>query len=538
MVKFKQVVLVVLDGFGVASAWEGNAVTAANPETINYLVNHYPALTLQASGPVVGLPWAERGNSETGHLNMGAGRVVAQDLLRINQAVTSGDFFKNPAFVGAFEHVKKNSSKLHLIGLISPGGIHSSEEHFHALLSMAKEAGVSQVFVHMITDGRDSDPKVALKTLDRFNRQFFHLGIGKIATVSGRFYAMDRGGHWDLTKKTYQAMALGLGEETDSAYNAVRQAYDKQLSDETIPPTVIMEGDQPVSRMTSGDAVIFFNFRPDRMLQLARSLIDPSFDKFAENYSKLEDLYAVTMTSYSESLTAHAAFPASPMINGLGEVLSRNNFSQCRIAETEKYAHVTSFFNGGRETPFPGEIRKIIASPLSYEERYENVPAMSAAGVTQAAIAQISSGTNFVLINFANPDMVGHTGNIDACIAAVRAVDVSLRAILEAVKKTGACLIVTADHGKIEQILDPATGIIDKDHSPNPVPFLIAAKEFGLLSLREKGYVELPAMVPEGVLSDVAPTVLELFGIEKPKEMHAESLLPIILKQTKEIGPK
>lgn len=529
--KFKQVVLLVLDGLGVASPAEGNAVTAVPPRNLNYLINNFPATTLQASGPSVGLPWGERGNSEVGHLNLGAGQIVSQDLPRISRAITSGEFFKNPAFVGAAEHVKQHKSKLHLAGLVSPGSVHSSEEHLYALLAFVAESGLKNVYVHMFTDGRDTAPKVALMSLDKLSRKFLELQVGNVATVSGRFYAMDRGGHWDLTEKTYRAMAGGDGEQAASAREAIQRNYEKQIFDETIPPTVVRHEGQPVARVASGDAVIFFNFRPDRAMQLVRAFADPQFDNFSGDYPRLENMYHATMTEYHKGLPVQVAFPPLVVKNGLSEILSQKGLRQFHIAESEKYAHVTSFFNGGRQEPWPGEERDIVTSPGSYEHRYEDVPEMSAAQVTKAVVEKIHAGTPFVLANFANCDMVGHTGNRDACIQAMAAVDKNIGLVMQAVSAARACLVITADHGNIEEVVDPRTGAIDKEHSQNPVPLIVAGPGLNLKKIRTKGYLELPAVVPEGVLSDVSPTILDLYGIPKPPEMTAVSLLPLLLKQ-------
>lgn len=534
MTKFEQIILIVLDGFGVASPAEGNAVLAANPRNLNYLINNFPATTLQASGPAVGLPWGERGNSEVGHLNLGAGRIVKEDLPRVDSAINSGEFFQNPSFVAAMEHVKKNNSKLHLVGLVSPGGVHSSEDHLYALLALAAEKKVSRVFVHAFTDGRDTPPKAALESLDKLSRKFLEYHVGKVATLTGRFFAMDRGGHWEITEATYQALVLGQGRSAPSARQAIAEYYQQGIYDETIPPTVILENNAPVGKIEDGDAVIFFNFRPDRMVQLARAMVDPAFDKFAKRHSYLQNLYYVTMTLYEKDLAAAVAFPPLQIKNGLSEVLSQNHLRQFHIAESEKYAHVTSFFNGGQEAPWPLEEREIITSPAAYQKRYTDVPEMSAELVARSVVEKLRAGANFILANFANPDMVGHTANKPACIAAVEAVDKILGLIFEASQGQGAALIITSDHGNIEQIVDPRTGIIDKEHTLNPVPLVVAgAPGLSRKQIKIKGYLGLTSVVPEGVLSDVAPTILDLMGIPRPPEMTAVSLLPLLLSQVR-----
>ncbi|MDP3741667.1 MAG: 2,3-bisphosphoglycerate-independent phosphoglycerate mutase [bacterium] len=529
---FKQVILIILDGFGVASASEGNAVTLAVPRNLNYLINNYLATTLQASGPSVGLPWGERGNSEVGHLNIGSGRIVSQDLGRISNAIQSGDFFKNQSFLAAIDHVKKNSSSLHFVGLVSDGGVHSSAEHLYALLHLAAEHKITKVFVHMFSDGRDTHPKAALGGLDKLTRKFLETHVGQIASITGRFYAMDRGEHWEVTQKTFEALTQGMAAKTDSARKAIEGYYQEQLSDETIPPTVMVAASgEPTGLIRDNDAVIFFNFRPDRMRQLVKAFVDPAFDKFSKKYPFLQNMFYVAMTLYEKDLPMTVAFPPIEEKNCLSEVVSSSGRSQMHIAESEKYAHVTYFFNGGREAPFPAEQREIISSPEAYQKRYEDVPEMSVEQLTSHVIEKLKSGTNFILANFANTDMVGHTGNREACIRAVTAVDLAVGKIFEAANASDTALIVTADHGKIEQIFDLRTGQIDTEHSLNPVPFVLAGKGLAGKKIRQKGYMELAAVVPDGVLSDVAPTVLELLGIDKPAEMSAISLLPLLSKQ-------
>lgn len=532
MQTFKQLVFLVLDGFGVASAAEGNAIAAVAPRNFGYLVNHFLATTLQASGPAVGLPWGERGNSEVGHLNLGAGRIVSQDLPRISHAIASGEFAKNPAFLAALAHVEKNRSRLHLAGLVSPGGVHSSEEHLYSLLGLCADRKFKEVYVHMFTDGRDTEQKAAMPSIDRLERKFIQLGAGKIATVAGRFYAMDRGLHWELTESAYRAMALGEGSAAPSAREAVAQNYSRQVYDETIPPTVITENGKPVAMIKDGDAVIFFNFRPDRQVQLVRSLTDPAFDKFRQARPYLQNMYYVTMTLYDENLAASAAFPPLLIKMGLSEVVSKNGMNQFHIAESEKYAHVTSFWNGGRQEPFPGEEREIITSPQAYQKRYEDVPAMSVGKIGDAVIAKLQAGTQFILANIANPDMVGHTGNFKACKSAVEAVDEQIGRIFEEAAAARACLVISADHGNIEQTFDQRTGKVDKEHTLNPVPFVVAGQGLSRKKILQRGYEELPGIVPEGVLADAAPTVLELLGLPVTPQMTGVSLLPLLLKQT------
>lgn len=538
---FKKLVLVVLDGFGIATASHGNGITQADPQTFNHLVDNYPTVTLQASGPAVGLPWGEMGNSEVGHLNIGSGRIVGQDLSRITVAIEDRNFFKNPAFLETIEHVKKNKSKLHLFGLVSPGGVHSYDEHLYALLGLMAENGLKDVYIHMFLDGRDTPPQIALETLNKINRKMQNLGIGKIATIAGRFYAMDRAEHWNLTENTYNAMVLGIGPTATSAQQAIESNYSQHIYDEMIPPTVIIQDNskpgtdklvpgKPV-KIEDNDAGIFFNFRPDRALQLTRALTDDNFSKFSKPPKKLKNFLLVTMTEYAQDLNVKAAFPPQEVTNSFTEVISKQGLRQFHTAESEKYAHVTVFFNGGVINPFPGEDREIITSPASNYQNYQDVPEMSAYKLTESLLGKLKSNYSFYLINFANADMVGHTGNLKASIAAIKVVDECIKKIYEACKELDICLIITADHGNIEELLDIRSGGIDKEHSTNPVPFILVAEQFKRARSKDGGIVSLAGVMPAGVLSDVAPTMLELMALSKPSEMTGLSLLPTLQKQ-------
>lgn len=530
MKTFKQAVLLVIDGFGVASAHDGNAVTLANPRNINFLVNQFPSITLQASGPSVGLPWGEPGNSEVGHMNIGAGRIVSQDLPRISRAIAGGSFEENQSFLQAIEHVKKNDSSLHLVGMVSSGGVHSLEEHLYALLQIASDKKLEKVYIHMIADGRDAPPKSAIESYDRLSRKIRALGIGKVVTICGRFYAMDRGGHWEVTQKAYELMVQGVGKKQPSPQEAILNYYNQQVSDEMIPPTVVEGVDIEKGLISEGDSVVFFNFRPDRMRQLVKAFADPQFSDFDRTGGFIQNMYYVTMTVYEDSLPVSVAFPPLQIKNGLSEVISQNKFAQFHIAESEKYAHVTSFFNGGRQEPWPNEEREIVTSPRSYEKSYTDVPEMSVNKIADQVISKLQAGTNFILVNFANADMVGHTGDLQASIKAVQAVDKAVGKIYESVIDRGAVLIITADHGNIEEVIEPKSGRVDKSHSVNPVPFIVAGQGLARKNILTRGYLELASMVPEGVLSDVAPTVLELVGLQKPQEMNALSLIPYLFK--------
>ncbi len=526
---YKKIVLVVLDGFGVASYSHGNAVALANPEALNNLIAHYPSATLLASGPVVGLPWGEVGNSEVGHLNMGAGRIVGMELDRINKSIQDKTFFQNEEFLAAIAHVQKNNSKLHIMGMVSDGGVHSSEEHLYALLGLAAEKGITQVFIHMFADGRDTDEKVALDSITKLKRKIQEIGVGTIATITGRFYGMDRGRHWDQTEMTYQALVGGAGASAESAEDVVLNSYNQGVFDEMIHPTVVITRDaegnmHPVTTIADNDAVIFFNYRSDRALQLTQAFVQPEVMDIVNKHTSLNNLYFVTMTEYFFGLPVHVAFPPINLENNLAEFIAHNNLKQFHIAESEKYAHVTSFFNGGASEAFPGEERKIVTSPEN-NKNYDEHPQMSGAELTEILVQKIKEEDfNFYLANYANPDMVGHTGNLQAAIKAVQFIDHFLQQISEAVLSVDGALIITADHGNIEQMLNLKTGDIDKEHSTSPIPFVLIAQEFAYPEPKVRNYLSLSSYTPSGIISDIAPTILELFGLEKPKEMNGVSM--------------
>lgn len=532
---YKKLILIVLDGFGIATPSRGNGITNAKPETFDYLINNFPATTLQASGATVGLPWGEMGNSEVGHLNLGAGRIVAQDLSRITLAIEDRSFFTNPNFLAAAEHVKKNDSALHIMGLISPGGVHSYDEHAYALLGFAAEQGLKKVYVHMFLDGRDTPPQIALDSLDKLEKKMASLNVGSIATVMGRFYAMDRAEHWNLTEQTYRAMVFGEGTTAESARAAIENNYSQHIYDEMIPPTVITQAatGQP-ALISDNDALIHINFRSDRAQQLTRVFATPNFSKFSQPLKPLKNLIIVTMTEYDRNLPVKVAFPSSDVVNGMAETISKKGLRQYHIAESEKYAHISVFFNGGVTDPFPGEERKIVTSPASNYQNYADVPEMSAFQVTEELIGKLPESFSFYLVNFANPDMVGHTGNPTASIRAIKVIDECIKKISDACLAQDICLVITADHGNIEELLNTKSGGIDKEHSTNPVPFMIVGKQFQLQHARDSGIAGLAASVPVGVLSDVAPTLLELMGMEQPVEMTGVSLLSQILSNNHE----
>ncbi|PIR96351.1 MAG: 2,3-bisphosphoglycerate-independent phosphoglycerate mutase [Candidatus Doudnabacteria bacterium CG10_big_fil_rev_8_21_14_0_10_42_18] len=531
---YKKVALVILDGFGVATANRGNAIAKASMPVLNDIISNFPSLTLQASGPLVGLPWGEMGNSEVGHLNIGAGRIVGQDLPRITNAIQSGEFFKNEVLRGAIEHSKKNNSSLHILGLLSSGGVHSLDEHIYALLGMSAEMEQRKVFIHMFTDGRDTDPKVALDALVSLEDRIQRIGVGKVATVTGRFYAMDRGGHWNQTMMTYRALVEGEGEMAVSAEDCVRKNYSQQIFDEMIKPTVILnEDNQPVAKVSNDDAVVFINFRQDRAVQLTQAFVEPSvLPEDLRPGRSLQNLYFATMTQYKKDLPVKVVFPHMELKDGLAELISKNNLTQFHIAESEKYAHVTAFFNCGVAEKFPGEERVIVRSPEENTKNYVDHPEMSAEKLTDILVEKITkTETNFFVANYANPDMVGHTGNLQAAVEAVEFVDKCLKKLMDACLAADAVLIITADHGNVEQMVNNKTGDVNKDHTTNPVPLLVIANEFKYHSQAEKTYVSLSAVVPAGVVGDIAPTILALYGIEQPESMTGISLLNIIEKQ-------
>jgi 2,3-bisphosphoglycerate-independent phosphoglycerate mutase len=500
-------------------------------------VQQYPSLTLQASGLLVGLPWGEMGNSEVGHLNIGAGRIVGQDLPRINNSIQNREFFSNPVLLQAFAHAKENNSRLHLMGLISPGGVHSSDQHLYALLGLAVEQGVSEVYIHMFTDGRDTPEKIALDSLQRLKDKIATIGVGTIASITGRFYAMDRGKHWEQTELTYQMLVAGKGASTYTAEDAVLNNYGQNIFDEMIPPTYMVVRDtisgnlRPVARISENDAVIFFNFRPDRMLQLTQAFVQPELMDIPEKHPPLKNLFFVTMTQVMFDGRVHVAFPPQDLKNNLAEVVANSGLTQFHIAESEKYTHVTSFFDGARTQPYPGEESLIIKSPNN-AKNYSDHPEMSAAELNEALIERITNSPfNFFVANFANPDVVGHTGNLQAGIHAVQFLDRCLQQLIDACLSVDCALIITADHGNIEQMINLKTGDIDKDHTTNPVPCLIIANEFRFSKPKNRDYLSLSARTPEGIVSDIAPTVLDLFGLPKPPQMTGINLLDLLQRE-------
>ncbi|MFH1292175.1 MAG: 2,3-bisphosphoglycerate-independent phosphoglycerate mutase [bacterium] len=523
---YKPVVLTILDGWGVAPANSGNAISEAKTPNFEKCVHNYPAMTIHASGNEVGLLFGEMGNSEVGHLNIGAGRVYYQTCPRINKDINDGSFFKKEAFLQAVRQVKEKGTNLHIIGLISSGNVHSSNDHLYALLQLCKQEKISKrVFVHAILDGRDCVYNSGREFVFELQSKMKELKVGEIASLSGRFYAMDRDNRWERVEKVYLAMAQGVSEQSfENPIKAIEESYAHKVYDEQFMPTVITKMGQPVAVMQDGDSAIFFNFRPDRARQLTKAFVVPSFEKFERKY--LKDLFFVSMTEYEKQLPAVPAYMPIVVHNSLAETISKAGLKQFHIAETEKYAHVTFFLNGTVEDPFEGEDRKIIPSPKV--STYDQQPEMSASEVAKQVNKAIDSENyDFIVVNFANPDMVGHTGSLEATIKACETADKYFGSVIENVLAHDGVALVVADHGNAEAMVNLQTGEIDKEHTTNPVPFLIVSKQLmgqaGLAGDVLEG--DLSLTQPVGVLADVAPTVLKLLGVDKPEEMTGQALI-------------
>jgi len=506
----RPVVLVVLDGWGLREAREGNAVAQARLPVYRSLLRTRPWTKLLAAGEAVGLPAGQMGNSEVGHLNLGAGRIVYQELTRISRAIADGSLFLNPVLVEAVEKAKNGA--LHLMGLVSDGGVHSHLEHVYGLLELARRHGLTRVFLHAFLDGRDTPPASALTYLQQLEGKCRELGVGRLATVMGRYYAMDRDKRWDRTERAYRALVWGEGERARHFRPAVEEAYRRGTTDEFVPPIVLEEEDgRPVGSVRSGDAIIFFNFRADRARQLTRAFVDEEFAGFERGPHRPE-VHFVCLTQYDVTIPAPVAFPPETPRQTLGEVLAAHGRRQLRIAETEKYAHVTFFFNGGVEEPNPGEDRLLIPSPKV--PTYDLKPEMSAYEVTAAVEEKIRQDLyDVIIMNYANPDMVGHTGVMEATVRALEAVDTCLGRVLAAVEARGGVALVTGDHGNAEMMLEE-DGSPHTAHTTNPVPLVLVGKR-------------CRAALRTGILADVAPTMLEILGLPKPPEMTGESLLKL-----------
>lgn len=500
--------LCILDGYGMNPATEGNAIYAAKTPYMDKLLSECPNTRLDASGMAVGLPEGQMGNSEVGHTNIGAGRIVYQELTRITKAIGDGDFFRNDALLGAMKNCREKNSALHIMGLLSDGGVHSHNSHIYALARLAKQEGLSKVYLHCFLDGRDVPPSSGKDYVAALQQELTAIGCGKIATVMGRYYAMDRDNRWERVEKAYLAMTMGIGEQLSDPVAAVQRSYDNEVTDEFVVPVVVTENDAPVGMIAEGDSVVFANFRPDRAREITRTLTDPEFSGFAREYMPV---HFVCMTQYDQTMpNVTVAFRPQTLENTLGEYLSKNHLTQLRIAETEKYAHVTFFFNGGVEAVSEGEDRALIASPKV--ATYDLKPEMSAYEVTEEALRRIQSDKyDVIILNFANCDMVGHTGVFSAAVAAVEAVDTCMGRVLDEVLSRGGVALVTADHGNADQMIDPENGEAFTAHTTFRVPFVVAGKE---VSLRDGG-----------CLADIAPTMLQLLGLPQPGEMTGKSLI-------------
>ncbi len=510
-----------MDGWGLEEEIDGNAVFLAHTPAVDDLSRRFPFARLEASGEAVGLPQSQMGNSEVGHLNLGAGRIVYQELVRISKAIENGSFFRNEALAQAMEYVDRNHSALHLMGLLSDGGVHSLDDHLFALLDMAALKNIKRVYVHAILDGRDTPPVSAIQYIKKLENKLEQEKCGAVATLSGRYYAMDRDKRWERTEKAYRAYVYGEGYRAGSSREALETAYAREETDEFVSPTVITDSKgMPLTRIGEKDAVIFFNFRSDRARQISHAFVDRSFQDFPRGPAPPFPLF-VCLTEYDPQLDLPVAFPPTYLNDTLGEVVSRAGLDQLRIAETEKYAHVTYFFSGGNETIFPGEERVLIPSPKV--ATYDLKPEMSAPEVTAEAEKCLNSGRfNLVVLNYANADMVGHTGKLDAAIEAVETVDRSVSRLVELTLEKGGIVLITADHGNAEK-MKASAGSPHTAHTNNEVPFILASSNTDL------------ALRPKGKLADVAPTILELMNLPVPKAMTGESLID---KQTCKISSR
>jgi len=507
----RPVILIIMDGWGYNPKKEGNAVAIANTPNIDYIEQNYPWTLIGSSGMDVGLPEGQMGNSEVGHLNIGAGRIVYQEFTRITKSIMDGDFFEKEEFLNAIDNCIKNNSNLHLMGLLSDGGVHSHNTHLYALLKLASQKGLKNVFIHCFLDGRDVPPSSAKIYLEELEKKLNEIGVGKVASIMGRYYAMDRDKRWERVEKAYNAMVFGEGEYANSSIEAIEKSYSMGNTDEFVLPTVIMNQNKPVATIKENDSIIFFNFRPDRARQITRAFCDIDFDGFERKNGYFKN-YFVCLTQYDVTIkNCNIAFKPEGLENTLGEYLSKLGLKQLRIAETEKYAHVTFFFNGGVETPNVLEDRVLIPSPKV--ATYDLKPEMSAYEVTDALIEKIERNCYDVIIcNYANGDMVGHTGILEAAIKAVEAVDECIGKVVKKVLEKNGVVLITADHGNCEQMIDYQTGEPHTAHTTNKVPFYIV----GLDSVKLR---------QDGRLADIAPTILDILEIEIPKQMKGYSLI-------------
>ncbi len=504
--------LIIMDGWGLNPRKDHNAIALGNTPYFDYIWNNWPSATLEASGPAVGLPHGQMGNSEVGHMNLGAGRIVPQDLTYINNLISSREYFDTPALNQAIQHALDNHTSLHLIGLLSDGGVHSHQNHLVALLELAKQKGLQQVYIHALLDGRDTPPRSGAAYLAELEKQIARIGCGTIASVAGRYYSMDRDKRWERVKLGYDAAVHGQGKQASTAAQAIEASYADGVNDEFVVPVVLVNDDgSPKAAIKNNDAVIYFNFRADRARQLTQALIEPDFSGFQDD-ARPQQLKMVTFMHYYDGQQPDFAFEVPEPANGLAETIAKAGLKQFHSAETEKYAHVTYFFNGGRETPFENETRELVPSPKV--PTYDLQPEMSARGIKDEVVKAINTkGYSFVLVNFANPDMVGHTGFLDKAIIACETVDDCVRQVVEATVSAGGVALVTADHGNSDQMMDYDTGKPHTAHTTNLVPFIYVAQE------------KPDWRLANGLLGNVAPTVLELLGLEPPPAMSQKSLI-------------
>ncbi len=515
--------LIILDGLGLSMEKKGNALLAAKIPNMRYISEWYPGATLQASGAEVGLMWGEMGSSEVGHANIGAGLVVCQNLPRINMSIKDKSFLKIPVWKKAVDHATKNNSSIHVMGLVSNGGVHSHIGHLFAVLETIKELGFNgQVFVHVFIDGRDAAPKSAMKFIEPLEKELKTLNMGQIATLAGRFYAMDRAENWDRTEKAYRCMTEGAGIKAASAEKAVEDSYAKNQTDETAEPyNIVDKNNQPLGLIKDNDAAIFFNFRADRTRQLTAAFTSDNFNKFQRK--KIQNLYFATMTQYGPGLPMEMAFSTECVSRPLAYVLSKAGKKQLHIAETEKYAHVTYFFNGGNEVQFPNEDR--ITIPSKSVKSYDLAPEMSTYEIADRVMAELKNQKyDFIVANFANSDMVGHTGDLKATSRGIEVIDECIGKLFKETLDMGGVMIVTADHGNGEETINIKTGEIDKEHSTNPVPFWLVTPD----NKKKEKTGKRTNISPNGLLGDVAPTILDLMGLPNPEEMTGTSLLNVI----------
>jgi 2,3-bisphosphoglycerate-independent phosphoglycerate mutase len=516
----RPLVLVVMDGYGINLRTDANAVALANKPHLDRIEHDWPHTQLATSGPAVGLPEGQMGNSEVGHLNMGAGKRVLQEFTRVSAAIHDGSFFRNPALLTAIEHVKRTGGKLHFCGLIGPGGVHAHQSHLEACLRLAANHDVERVYVHAFTDGRDTSPFGAREYMAELvarAREIDSVHPARIATISGRYYAMDRDNRWERIARVYWAMTRGEGAHAVDPVAAIAASYERHITDEFIEPVVLMDDDQPVATVAAGDSAVYFNFRSDRGRELTKAFVLPKLPPQAagkfERGSRIDDLVFITMTEYESGLPVEVAFPADNVDEPLAKILSDRGLKQFHTAETEKYAHVTFFFNGGREAPFPGEDRLLVPSPKV--KTYDLQPEMSAPALTDEAVRRIQSGVyDVVIMNYANADMVGHSGVLEAAIKAVEAVDAGVGRVVESTLAQGGAALITADHGNAEQLIEYDTGRPHTFHTTNPVPFYFVVPQMAHAVLRS-----------DGILADVAPTMLQLLHIPQPQAMTGRSLI-------------